>query len=349
MLYAVKKDLRADLARSILKVRERELQYYTTNILNIGMQAALLSGFAFTTLAQHDSNNVLPWLEQASGSRTFVVIASLVLDPQQLFQVILEMLYLTSTISAMGSTLYVLYICLVTSILGPGLALRGPEGSVDRAVFSLARVNRRVIASFAFALNLFQSSVLVKAFLAFHVIAAVVCSAFVIYYMYAIDNHARLVMDMFNIRSGEVISGRFDDEAQRAATAQAQVNLFPRGAEKMGEAWAGLMSLLRCDMRRAQNDDPDQNKPSKTSREMVMYWQGPDGALPNKPAGGLDAWFEDIFGDERSMQQRMKRNGTEASGTSSSSGTAGSVSSPTTAKAPLPRAGPSSDTVTGRT
>ena len=99
MLHAVKKELRADLARDILKVRQREVNYYTTNILNIGMQAALLAGFAFTTLAQHDSSNVLSWLEEVSGSRTFVVIASFILDPQQQMQVILEVLYLTSTIS----------------------------------------------------------------------------------------------------------------------------------------------------------------------------------------------------------------------------------------------------------
>jgi hypothetical protein len=66
----------------------------------------------------------------------------------------------------MGLTIYTLYICLLLSITGPGLALRGPEGSVDRAVFSLARGCRQVIQTFAFALNLFIGSIFLKVRLA---------------------------------------------------------------------------------------------------------------------------------------------------------------------------------------
>lgn len=62
----------------------------------------------------------------------------------------------------MGLCIYTLYICLLLSITGPGLALRGPEGSVDKAVILLARGCRKVIQAFALALNLFITSVILQ-------------------------------------------------------------------------------------------------------------------------------------------------------------------------------------------
>lgn len=166
MLYASKRELHSELARNILHIRQRELSYYTTNVNNIGMQSALLAGFAFTILANHKSRDVLLELYSSQPDSAFVVISYEYmvseLDAQEIAQVVLELMYLTSTISAMGSTLYTLYICLITSILGPGLALRGPEGSMDKAVIALARVNREVIGTFRTALSLFQFSIAVN-------------------------------------------------------------------------------------------------------------------------------------------------------------------------------------------
>lgn len=62
----------------------------------------------------------------------------------------------------MGLTIYTLYICLLLSITGSGLALRGPEGSVHRAVLTLARGCRRVIQAYALALYLFMLSIFTK-------------------------------------------------------------------------------------------------------------------------------------------------------------------------------------------
>jgi hypothetical protein len=110
----------------------------------------------------------------------------------------------------MGSTLYTLYICLITPILGTGLALRGNEGSVDRAVVSLARVSTKVIRSFAYALRLLQFSVLMKAFLTFHLYAAVVCACFVVYYFVSIQMAERRILSTFHIAPSKIVTGRFE-------------------------------------------------------------------------------------------------------------------------------------------
>ena len=39
---------------SLLKIREKELQFYTQNCIAIGTQAALLSGFAYNGIIQVD-------------------------------------------------------------------------------------------------------------------------------------------------------------------------------------------------------------------------------------------------------------------------------------------------------
>lgn len=212
MLYAFKSELGAQTARTVIAVRERELRFFTKNIQNIGSQAALLSGFAFRTLVAHTSAGMLEWITEFAPTETFVFIwrYSGELDATQIAMSVLEILYLTSTISAMGSTLYTLYICLITPILGTGLALRGDEGAVDRAVVSLARVNTKVIRSFAYALRLFQFSVLMKAFLTFHLYAACVCACFVIYYFVSIQLAERRILSMFHITPSTIVTGRFD-------------------------------------------------------------------------------------------------------------------------------------------
>ena len=293
MLFASKRELHAGVALSILQVREQELAYYTANISNIGLQASLLAGFAFATLSSHDSEDVLTWIDQPMDA-PFIII-SFNITPAQQIRVLLELLYLTSTISAMGSTLYTLYICLITSILGPGLALRGPEGSVDRAVIGLARVNRKVIQSFGFALDLFQFSILVTTFLNFHLIAACVCSFFVCYYMVRIKRYTSKLTKEFLISKELIVTGRFEDEGQGRAISAAEQHLFPTFVDTLHDKLAQLGRRLvqlgrwlcgkRADVEAAPRK-PTEEFPSYVASNMMHHWQGP---LPEEFDGELAA------------------------------------------------------------
>ena len=101
MLFAKKTSLLASTAVQILSVRQQELSYYTRNILNIGSQAALLSGFAFKTLVSYRSVDLLEWIHEFAGDKTFVLASQYPLDATQVAMTTLELLYLTSTISGM--------------------------------------------------------------------------------------------------------------------------------------------------------------------------------------------------------------------------------------------------------
>lgn len=96
---------------SLLKIREKELQFYTQNCIAIGTQAALLSGFAYNGIIQVD----IP--EESSD--------------------VLKSFYLCVTTAAMGFELIAVLNSTLCSMLGPGLALRGPDGSMHRAVDGL--------------------------------------------------------------------------------------------------------------------------------------------------------------------------------------------------------------------
>ena len=52
MLFADKNALRTQLKVNMLRIREREMQYYTQNCLSISTSAALLAGFAWYGLTE---------------------------------------------------------------------------------------------------------------------------------------------------------------------------------------------------------------------------------------------------------------------------------------------------------
>ncbi|KAG8466703.1 hypothetical protein KFE25_008082 [Diacronema lutheri] len=338
MLYAHKNELHARLSRDLISVRSRELDYYTTNIRNIGFSAALLTGFAFGTLANHKSSDMLDWLvpyaEEFEGvdiQPPFILLSDFAINGLQRLQVTLEVAYLVSNITAMGLTIYTLYVCLLLSITGPGLALRGPEGSVDRAVFLLARGCRRVIQAFAFSLYLFMVSIFFKAFLSYHIYLAVICALFLIYYMYAIRRHAKGVLRMFRIDRDQVQTGRFEVETG-AGESLGNHDLFPTIVDLLQDMYhAAVNALRRTQHGPDEANDPELHRPSVIAADLVGLHQSPhldlndSGALSQ--AGGLDGWFSSTFGTDHiaaAAHAKLKNDAPRASSTQGSDTTSSS-------------------------
>lgn len=106
MLHAYKRELRTNLAKQLVTIRQSELDYYTTNISTIGTQSALLAGFAFSILASHSSSSVLTSLYAYTASKrrssSFVILDAEwlrqdLLDGRQIILLLMEMVYLVST------------------------------------------------------------------------------------------------------------------------------------------------------------------------------------------------------------------------------------------------------------
>ena len=108
MLQADKADLKNQLKLRRLQIEEKELHFYSQSCSEVGTQAALLAGFAFGAITGVDIDADSSDAIQAS--------------------------WLFSSCMAMLLEIGVLVKTMQLSIRGPGLALRGPEGSVAHAI-----------------------------------------------------------------------------------------------------------------------------------------------------------------------------------------------------------------------
>ena len=82
--------------------------WQTTNCLAVGTQSALLAGFAYSGLTQVAFPHDAPYF--------------------------IKLLYMLATTTAMGFELIAVMNTTLLSMVGPGLALRGPDGSMHPAV-----------------------------------------------------------------------------------------------------------------------------------------------------------------------------------------------------------------------
>lgn len=125
MLYADKNDLQRQLKLNLLKIEERELIYFTDNCYNIGTQAALLAGFSFSALMQASA---------IAGTMNKGIQGA----------------WASITVLAMVFEIMALVKATQLAITGPGLALRGPEGSMTHAI-SVMRIEYRKIGQLFYA------------------------------------------------------------------------------------------------------------------------------------------------------------------------------------------------------
>jgi hypothetical protein len=160
MLYADKQALETDLKVCLLAIRERELDFYTQNCRSIGTSAALLAGFAYAGLSS-TSDFSEDTTEFSKG------------------------VFLTVTVSAMSLNIASMAAATWCSMLGPGLALRGPDGSMDRAVEGLALEYRVIFLLFAAGLLCFFFSALLLVIDEFEWVLSVVLALLLLGYLHA--------------------------------------------------------------------------------------------------------------------------------------------------------------------
>ena len=142
MLYADKRALETNLKVNLLAIREKELNYYAQNCLAVGTQAALLAGFAYSGLTQVAIPNDAEY--------------------------VLKLGYLIVTSTAMCLELIAVMSTTLLSMMGPGLALRGPDGSVHPAVDGMMEEYRSAYLNFLLGLIAFHFSAAIFGWLTFN-------------------------------------------------------------------------------------------------------------------------------------------------------------------------------------
>jgi len=184
MLYADKRALETNLQVSLLKIREKELQFYTQNCIAIGTQAALLSGFAYNGIIQVDiPSDASDWLKTC---------------------------YLCVTTMAMGFELIAVLNSTLCSMLGPGLALRGPDGSMHRAVDGLMLEYRLTFLFFTMGLIAFHLSALLFAWLEFSWPVALAMTVALLMFVYGMWRYFKRIYQRFALESDRYITGKFE-------------------------------------------------------------------------------------------------------------------------------------------
>ena len=133
MLSAENVALENRAIRLMLQIREKELNYITNKYNAMGTQAALVGGFTVTCL-------------------TSLSIGPDITPPIRL------LFFVFSALSLSGSLSCILNATFVT-VWGPGLALRGPRGSMAKAYYGMVYEQRQIFASFVAGVFFFAMQV----------------------------------------------------------------------------------------------------------------------------------------------------------------------------------------------
>ena len=235
MIYADKENLKTQVSKDLLVIREREMDFYARNLSMVGTHAALLAGFAFTILSQHQfmtpeegflayetEVSLGMWVENSTistdilkATRTGITAWPWNTVIQQLFQ----LLHLIFTTLGIMLHLWTVYTTVVTNILGLHLALRGPEGSVDRAVRHMAQQNQFALRKFMIGLILFILSVLFFALSEYHVFISIwICLAICVLAGF-IYQHIRELVASFFLPEESMVTGQwFDADVKSTAS-----------------------------------------------------------------------------------------------------------------------------------
>ncbi len=122
----------------LLSIRQLELNYYTNLNIAVGYQAAMIGGFTYNIFTQNQPNDKIAYA--------------------QIFQNI----YWIVSAGAIAASVHVIITTMIIQVLGPGLALHGPVGSMARATKGMRIEQTGVIVSFIVMVILFALSTVIS-------------------------------------------------------------------------------------------------------------------------------------------------------------------------------------------
>jgi len=155
MLRAEQLALIQEANQQLLAIRAAEMDYYVAAFSSFGTQASLIAGFTLGTLTG---------LDVASYSVSEVWRA----------------VFWISTSISMAASIHCVLTTTFANIYGPNLALRGPSGSMVRAVKGMIAEKSAIFVSFIIALVAFQCMTLATTWVVMKFYGACVCTVLLI-------------------------------------------------------------------------------------------------------------------------------------------------------------------------
>ena len=122
MLFAEKENLASAFRLRMLSIRDKELDFFMRNLQNVASLAALLAGLGQSGLIYTKYIDM-----NLCGKDEFACS---------------EFFYPLAVTLTMCLALFSMWGCMLVTMLAPGLALRGPQGSMDLCVDMVPRRHR---------------------------------------------------------------------------------------------------------------------------------------------------------------------------------------------------------------
>lgn len=132
MNQANQKQVIQEANMNLVQIRTYELQYFSDFFSNFGTQSALMVGFVAASLSQ------VPGTENPTGAPYFFLV-----------------LYWTSSAACCVTGMHSLVCSVFLQVFGQGLALRGPVGSMVRAIEGMVVEQQHVFVSFVLTIFFF--------------------------------------------------------------------------------------------------------------------------------------------------------------------------------------------------
>lgn len=158
MLAADKLQLQSALKQQATALKEKEFNLHHSNFMTVGTQAAVLAGLDITLFVEFNPPSATAWQEEHRWLCHW-----------------LRALYYAIIIAAFCANMIVVSQTTALSVLGAGLALRGPDGSMVTATDGLYEERKSVFKTFALGLSLTVGSLLIGVWLLLEWQSALVC------------------------------------------------------------------------------------------------------------------------------------------------------------------------------
>lgn len=193
MLFADKRALETDLKLGLLEIREKELNFYATNCGHLAFLASIFAGFASAALMTH--------------------------VPKE--PVVLHFLYLLVTVVSLGLHLCALVSTTLLAMIGPGLALRGPDGSMHVAIDAMIGEYRTAFFQLLLGLLALHGSVASFCWLVLNPVESAALTACIVGALAFEVRYIKVVFSRFQLPPSAAITGKFEGRESQLAGADA--------------------------------------------------------------------------------------------------------------------------------
>ncbi|KAG7347367.1 hypothetical protein IV203_016072 [Nitzschia inconspicua] len=164
MLAADKLQLQSAFRQQATALKEKEFNLHHSNMMTVGTQAAVLAGLDITMFIEFNPPGNSEW-----GDEWIIMPRCL------------KFFYYCTILSAFCANMIVVSQTTTLSVLGAGLALRGPDGSMLTATDGLYEERGSVFKAFGFGMACTVGSVVLSVWLILHWEAALCCSLLTIF------------------------------------------------------------------------------------------------------------------------------------------------------------------------